>query len=127
MRRARSARPSWLRRKGTASSFLGLSETIAAQGLLRAFYTDRGSHYFCTPKAGGKVDKSKPTQVGRDNCVNWKGLALQIPPQRHRHHYVTATVRVHEYPGGQLAIFDGPSCLARFTPYGKPIVVPQAA
>ena len=22
--------------------------------------------------------------VGRDNCVNWNGLALQIPPQRHR-------------------------------------------
>ena len=173
--------------EGTASSFLGLVETIAAHGLFRAFYTDRGSHYFHTPKAGGKVDKSKPTQVGRalaqlgithipsyspeargrmervfgtlqsrlppelrlaeiatveaanrylkeqfvpdynarfavpaaeegsafipyagrplddilciqesrqvgrDNCVNWNGLALQIPPQRHRHHYVRAT------------------------------------
>jgi transposase InsO family protein len=51
--------------EGTASSFLGLVETIAAHGLFRAFYTDRGSHYFHTPKAGGKVDKSKPTQVGR--------------------------------------------------------------
>src|SRR5437764_870977 len=38
---------------------------ILHQGLFRAFYTDRGSHYFYTPKAGGKVDKSKPTQVGR--------------------------------------------------------------
>src|SRR6202035_3871888 len=51
--------------EGTMSSFLGLFETIAEQGLFRAFYTDRGSHYFYTPKAGGKVDKSKPTQVGR--------------------------------------------------------------
>ena len=31
----------------------------------RAFYTDRGSHYFLTPEAGGKVDKSRPAQVGR--------------------------------------------------------------
>jgi hypothetical protein len=209
--------------EGTASSFLGLIETIAAHGLFRAFYTDRGSHYFHTPKAGGKVDKSKPTQVGRalaqlgithipsyspeargrmervfgtlqsrlppelrlaeiatveaanrylkeqfvpdynarfavpaaeegsafipyagrplddilciqesrqvgrDNCVNWNGLALQIPPQRHRHHYVRATVRVHQYPDGRLAIFDGPSCLARFDPDGKPIDVSRAA
>jgi hypothetical protein len=209
--------------EGTASSFLGLVETIAAHGLFRAFYTDRGSHYFHTPKAGGKVDKSKPTQVGRalaqlgithipsyspeargrmervfgtlqnrlppelrlaeiatleaanrylkeqfvpdynarfavpaaeegsafiphagrplddilciqesrqvgrDNCVNWNGLALQIPPQRHRHHYVKATVRVHQYPDGRLAIFDGPSCLARFDPDGKTIDVSRAA
>lgn len=209
--------------EGTMSSFLGLAETIAAHGLFRAFYTDRGSHYFFTPKAGGKVDKSKPTQVGRalaqlgithipsyspeargrmervfgtlqsrlppelrlaeiataeaanrylkeqfvpdynarfavpaseegtafipyagrplddilciqesrqvgrDNCVNWNGISLQIPPQRHRHHYVKATVRVHQYPDGQLAIFDGPSCLARFDATGKPIDVSRAA
>ena len=209
--------------EGTMSSFLGLFETIAENGLFRAFYTDRGSHYFFTPKAGGKVDKTKPTQVGRalaqlgithipsyspeargrmerafgtlqnrlppelrlaeittieaanrylkqqfvpdynarfavpaaeegsaflpyagrpledvlciqdyrqvgrDNCVNWNGAALQIPPQRHRHHYVRATVRVHEYPDGQLAIFDGPSCLARFDATGKPINATRAA
>jgi transposase len=209
--------------EGTMSSFLGLFETIAEQGLFRAFYTDRGAHYFYTPKAGGKVDKSKPTQVGRglaqlgithipsyspeargrmervygtlqsrlppelrlakittleaanrylkqefvpdynarfavpaaaegsafipyagrpledilcvqesrqvgrDNCVNWNAIALQIPPQRHRHHYVKATVRVHQYPDGQLAIFDGPSCLARFDRTGKPIDVSRAA
>ena len=51
--------------EGTMSSFLGLFETIGEQGLFRAFYNDRGAHYFYTPKAGGKVDKSKPTQVGR--------------------------------------------------------------
>jgi hypothetical protein len=209
--------------EGTMSSFLGLAETIAEQGLFRAFYTDRGSHYFFTPKTGGKVDKSKPTQVGRalaqlaithipsyspeargrmerafgtlqqrlppelrlagiatleaanrylkqhfvpdynarfavppaeegsafiryagrpledilciqenrqvgrDNCVPWNRTSLQIPPQRHRHHYVKATVRVHQYPDGQLAIFDGPSCLARFDCNGKPIDVSRAA
>jgi hypothetical protein len=209
--------------EGTMSSFQGLGETIAAQGLFRALYTDRGSHYFHTPKTGGKVDRSRPTQVGRalaqlgithipsyspeargrmerafgtlqgrlppelrlagiatpeaanrylrevfvpdhnarfavpaaepgsafipyagrpledvlcvqesrqvgrDNCVTWKGLSLQIPPQRHRHHYVRANVRVHEYPDGRLAIFDGPSCLARFDPAGKPVDASLAA
>ena len=209
--------------EGTMSSFRGLAETIGSHGLFRSFYTDRGSHYFFTPKAGGKVDKSKLTQVGRalaqlgithipsyspeargrmervfgtlqsrlppelrlaeiatvaaanrylkerfvpdynarfavppaeagsafipyagrplddilcvqesrqvgrDNCVIWKGRSLQIPPQRHRHHYVRATVRVHEYSSGQLAIFDGPSCLARFDPIGKTIDVSRAA
>jgi len=51
--------------EGTMSSFLGLFETIAEHGLFRAFYTDRGAHYFGTPKAGGKVDKTKLTQIGR--------------------------------------------------------------
>ena len=209
--------------EGTASSFLSLAETIARRGLFRALYTDRGSHYFHTPKAGGKVDKARLTQVGRalsqlgithipsyspeargrmervfgtlqgrlppelrlagiatveaanryleeqfvpdynarfavpaaepgsafipyagrpleevlciqesrqvgrDNCVTWKGISLQIPPQRHRHHYVKANLRVHEYPDGRLAIFDGPSCLARFDPAGKPIDASLAA
>lgn len=212
-----------LAEEGTMSSFLGLFETIAEQGLFRAFYTDRGSHYFFTPKAGGQVDKTKPTQVGRalaqlgithipsyspeargrmerafgtlqkrlppelrlagiatieaanrylkqefvpdynarfgvpaedegsafipyagrpleevlcvqenrqvgrDNCVPWNGISLQIPPQRHRHHYVKATVRVHHYPNGQLAIFDGPGCLARFDCNGKPVNALRAA
>jgi transposase len=51
--------------EGTASSFVGLSETIAAQGLFCSLYTDRGSHYFHTPKAGEPVDKGRLTQVGR--------------------------------------------------------------
>jgi hypothetical protein len=56
--------------------------------------------------------------VGADNCVSFKRRSLQIPPQRHRQHYVRATVRVHEYPDGCLAIFDGPRCLARFDAKG---------
>ena len=51
--------------EGTASSFRGLSETILTRGLFSSFYTDRGSHYFLTPKAGEKVDKDRLTQVGR--------------------------------------------------------------
>src|ERR1700685_3989073 len=49
--------------EGTASSFRGLSETIRGHGLFSSFYTDRGSHYFTTPTAGAKVDKTQPTQV----------------------------------------------------------------
>jgi transposase len=51
--------------EGTASSFRGLEETFAAKGLPLSLYTDRGSHYFYTPKAGGPVDKGRLTQVGR--------------------------------------------------------------
>ncbi len=51
--------------EGTASSLRGLHEVIARHGLFCTFYTDRGGHYFYTPKAGGKVDKDTPTQVGR--------------------------------------------------------------
>jgi transposase len=51
--------------EGTASSFRGLAETIAANGLFCALYTDRGSHYFVTPEAGGKVSRQHLTQVGR--------------------------------------------------------------
>lgn len=209
--------------EGTASSFLGLRETIADRGLFSALYSDRGSHYFHTPRAGGKVDKTRLTQVGRalqqlgithipsyspeargrmervfgtlqmrlppelrlhgiktpdaanrylkerfrpeynarfaipaaepgtafvpyagrpleeilciqedrrvgrDNCVPWRGLVLQIPPQPHRCHYVKAVVRLHEYPDGRLAIFDGPRCLARFDAKGRPIDASRAA
>ena len=209
--------------EGTMSSFLGLAETIERHGLFGAFYTDRGGHYFFTPKQSGKVDKTQPTQVGRalsqlgithiasyspqgrgrmervfgtlqkrlpqelrlariktmaganrylkerfvpdynarfavppaepgsafvpyagrpiadilclqedrvvgaDNCVSYHRRSLQIPPQRHRQHYVRATVRVHEYPDGRLAIFDGPRCLARFEPKGGNRDAQQAA
>jgi hypothetical protein len=66
--------------------------------------------------------------VGADNCVSYNRRSLQIPPQRHRQHYVRATVKVHEYPDGSLAIFDGPRCLARFDPKGStPDVSSQAA
>ena len=51
--------------EGTMSTFRALGEVIGGRGLFCSFYTDRGSHYWHTPKAGGKVDKDNPTQVGR--------------------------------------------------------------
>ena len=51
--------------EGTASSFHGIGQTIARYGLFASLYSDRGSHYFTTPEAGGKVDKVNLTEVGR--------------------------------------------------------------
>ena len=51
--------------EGTASTFRALREVIAEHGLFCALYTDRGSHYFVTPKAGEPVSKTQQTQVGR--------------------------------------------------------------
>ena len=51
--------------EGTMSSFQALSEVIAERGLFCSLYADRAAHYWHTPKAGGKVDKDNPTQVGR--------------------------------------------------------------
>ena len=51
--------------EGTQSSFQGVREVIEKKGLICSFYSDRGSHYWHTPEAGGKVDKNNPTQFGR--------------------------------------------------------------
>jgi transposase len=50
--------------EGTASTFRGLSEVFSQHGLPMSLYTDRGSHYFRTTKAG-EIDRACPTQVGR--------------------------------------------------------------
>jgi transposase len=203
--------------EGTMSSFQGLREVMEARGLFSSLYTDRGSHYWYTEETGGKVDKTRLTQVHRalrqlgitlipayspeargrservfrtlqdrlpkelalaeitdmavanrylteqflpaynrrfavpatepgtafvpwvgaslgdilcvqedrvvanDNTVRYQGLHLQIPPDQHRFHYVKATVRVHAYPNGTLAVFHGPRCLARYQRDGRVI------
>jgi transposase len=200
--------------EGSASSFRGLAEVIERHGLFCELYTDRGSHYFHTPKAGEPVSKTVRTQVGRalaqlgirhiaayspeargrserafrtlqdrlpkelalagiaaieaanrfiaehylaehnaafaiapaeagsafvpdrgqagevlciqeerrvgnDNTVKWRGLSLQIPPSPLRPHFVRATVRIHEYPDGRLAVFHGPHRLAEYAACGN--------
>lgn len=59
--------------------------------------------------------------VSNDNTLRYKGRTLQIPADRHRHHYVKARVRVHEYPDTTLAVFHGPRCLARYRADGSPL------
>ena len=203
--------------EGTVSSFDGVKAVIQQHGVFSTFYSDRGSHYWTTPEAEGKVDKENLTQFGRalsqlqirmiaayspeargrserafqthqgrlpqelklakiktmvtanrylhevylpafnaefshpaaeegsafipwiggnlddilceqiertvgnDNCVSFEKLKLQIPADRHRHHYVKAKVRVHRYGDGNLAIFHGPRKLADYTREGEPI------
>ena len=201
--------------EGSLSSFRGVSEVLKKKGLFSSFYSDRGSHYWHTPEAGGKVDKSNPTQfgralgqlgiqmiaayspqargrserifktwqdrlpkelalagidsmaaancfleesftpayntefkvtaaepgsafvplldtriedilclqeertVGRDNCVRYQRMVLQIPADLHRCHYVKAKVRVHVYPDGHYAVFHGPRKLADYDSDGQ--------
>ena len=50
--------------EGTASTFRALKEVFSQHGLPMSLYTDRGSHYFRTTKAG-EIDRGCPTQVGR--------------------------------------------------------------
>src|SRR5271168_645995 len=51
--------------EGTASTFRALKEAFGEHGLPMSLYTDRGAHYFHTPKAGGEIDRGHLTQVGR--------------------------------------------------------------
>ena len=200
--------------EGTASSLRGIRDVVAKHGLFCSLYTDRGSHYFFTPEAGGPVSRTVQTQVGRalkqlgiehiaayspqargrservfstlqdrlpkelklagistveaanhwlsetymadhnklfavdaeqegsafvadamgawreilcvqedrtvgnDNTVKWQRLSLQLPPSRLRPHFVKATVRVHEYPCGELAVYWGPHRLADYDAAG---------
>jgi Winged helix-turn helix len=60
--------------EGTASSFRGVRDVIAARGLFSSFYSDRGSHYWHTPEAGGKVDKHNLTQFG--NAMKRLGIEM---------------------------------------------------
>ena len=54
-----------LAEEGTDSTFQALLEVFGRHGLPLSLYTDRGTHYFYTAEAGGKVDRKSPTQVGR--------------------------------------------------------------
>ena len=51
--------------EGTLRSLRGLQEVMETQGLFSSLYTDRGSHYWLTEEAGGKVDKIRLTQGHR--------------------------------------------------------------
>src|SRR5271168_3740711 len=51
--------------ESTATVMAALWEVIEQQGLFCALYSDRGSHFWLTPKVGGRVDPHRLTQVGR--------------------------------------------------------------
>jgi hypothetical protein len=62
--------------ESTRTVMAALRAVIETKGLFCALYSDRGSHFFVTPKAGEKVDKHRLTQVGRA----MKELGVQMIP-----------------------------------------------
>jgi transposase len=71
--------------EGTASTFRGLKDVFSSRGLPMSFYSDRGSHYFVTKEAGGKVDRESLTQVGRAlHTLGIEHIAAYSPQARGR-------------------------------------------
>jgi transposase len=62
--------------EATRTVMVALREVIESKGIFCALYSDRGSHFFVTLKAGEKVDKQRFTQVGRA----MKELGVQMIP-----------------------------------------------
>ena len=51
--------------EATVPVLTGLKEVVEHKGVFCALYSDRGSHFWLTPKAGEGVDYHRLTQVGR--------------------------------------------------------------
>jgi transposase len=80
--------------EGTASTFRALMEVFGTHGLPMSLYTDRGAHYFYTPTAGGEVDRSRPTQVGRAlERLGVEHIAAYSPQARGRSERVFHTLQ----------------------------------
>ena len=111
----------------------GITTMAAANRWLRDVYLAEHNARFGVPaEQAGSAFVADPTgawrdilciqeerKVGNDNTVKWRRLALQLPPSRLRPHFVKATVRVHEYPDGELAVFWGPHRLADYDATGR--------
>src|ERR1700686_82377 len=57
--------------ESTLTVLAGLKEVIERKGLFCALYSDRGSHFWLTPKAGEAVDPHRLTQVGAGAARTW--------------------------------------------------------
>src|ERR1019366_2588607 len=62
--------------ESTSTVMAGLRAGMERKGLFCTLYSDRGVHFWYTPKSGGKVDRERPTQVGRA----LKELGVQMIP-----------------------------------------------
>jgi hypothetical protein len=62
--------------ESTRTVMAALKEVVEKKGCFCALYSDRASHFFETPKAGGPVDHERLTQVGRA----LKALGIQMIP-----------------------------------------------
>jgi len=71
--------------ESTHSVMVALQEVIETRGLFCSLYSDRAGHFFVTPKRGEKVDRSRPTQVGRAlQELGVKMIAAYSPQARGR-------------------------------------------
>ena len=115
----------------------GIADMDAANRFLKEVYLPQHNARFQVPAEeegsafvpfAGALDDilciQEERTVANDNTVRYKRRLLQLPADRHRRHYVKATVRVHEYPDATLAVFHGPRCLARYQADGEPIDTP---
>src|SRR5262250_1108099 len=62
--------------ESTRTVMAALKEVVEEKGRFGALYSDRASHFFETPKAGGPIDRGRLTQVGRA----LKELGIQMIP-----------------------------------------------
>jgi len=67
--------------ESTATVMAALKRVVERRGLFCSLYSDRGSHMAWTPKAGGPVDRQKPTQIARALDQLGIELILAYPPQ----------------------------------------------
>src|ERR1700722_6100479 len=71
--------------ESTLTCMAGVREVIERKGLFCSLYSDRGSHFFYTPKAGESVDKNRLTQFGRAlKELNIHMIAAYSPQARGR-------------------------------------------
>jgi len=101
--------------EGTMSSFVALRHVIAQHGLFCSLYTDRGSHYFETPAAGGKVDPNRLTQVGRAlKQLGIEHIAAYSPEARGRSERMFGTLQDRLPKELRLAGITTPEAANRF-------------
>ena len=60
--------------EGTRTLMPAIRHVIEKHGIFCSLYSDRASHFFVTPKAGGKVDPNRLTQLGR--ALNELGIKM---------------------------------------------------
>jgi hypothetical protein len=67
--------------ESTVTVMAALKRVVEQRGLFCSLYSDRGSHMAWTPKAGGTVDRGRPTQIARALDQLGIELILAYSPQ----------------------------------------------
>ncbi len=71
-----------------------LKNVVEKKGIFCSLYTDRGSHFFLTKKAGEEVSKENPTQIGRAlQELGIQHIPAYSPQARGRHERLNGTLQ----------------------------------